>query len=189
MKLQILEWRYLLKTQIADRNLCITAKKVRKFFAGKNDSQMKRVFRFLAFVNQSDWRASRLLALIDAIGNENQIQAAIKMSVPDFTRRNKLRERKSAPLLPDSDLDAIMRVAHVSPLHLGIIDAADNWVADVQKDMGRLPNENEWQRLLASPLDGVIGMSLALQWRYNFGPLFGKESDNNTADPDEGICD
>jgi DNA (cytosine-5)-methyltransferase 1 len=39
--------------------------------------------------------------------------------------------------------------------------------------LGRLPNDNEWQRFLTSPLDGLIGMSFALQWRYDFGKLFG----------------
>jgi hypothetical protein len=58
-------------------------------------------------------------------------------------------------------------------LHLGVIDACDNWVVEVHKDFGRMPNDNEWQRLANGPLDGTIGMSFALQWRYNFGPLFG----------------
>jgi hypothetical protein len=62
----------------------------------------------------------------------------------------------------------------VQPLELGVIDAADNWVAAVQKDLGRFPNDNEWNRLITSPLDGAIGMSFALQWRYNFGRLFGR---------------
>lgn len=48
---------------------------------------------------------------------------------------------------------------------------------EVRKDTARAPNDNEWGRLLASPLDGLIGMSLALQWRYNFGPLFGASND------------
>ena len=55
---------------------------------------------------------------------------------------------------------------------LGIVDAADNWVVENYKDVARLPNENEWTRLLASSLDGRIGMSFALQWRYNFGRIF-----------------
>jgi hypothetical protein len=53
-----------------------------------------------------------------------------------------------------------------------VVDAVDNWVVEVYKDVARLPNENEWERLLTSPLDGQIGMSFALQWRYNFGRIF-----------------
>lgn len=60
---------------------------------------------------------------------------------------------------------------------------ADHWVVEVQKDLTRAPNDNEWQRLLSSPLDGAIGMSFALQWRYNFGKLFGK----TVADDDDAI--
>ena len=80
-----------------------------------------------------------------------------------------------------SDLHALHAVLDVRPLHLGVLDAADNWVVQVQKDLGRVPNENEWQRLLASPLDGLIGMSFALQWRYNFGRLFGSADDDSNA--------
>jgi hypothetical protein len=51
--------------------------------------------------------------------------------------------------------------------------AADNWVIETQKDLARFPNSNEWARILTSPLDGQIGMSPALQWRYNFSRVFG----------------
>lgn len=60
-----------------------------------------------------------------------------------------------------------------------MIDAADNWVVEFQKDVGRLANENEWNRFLSSPLDGAIGMSFALQWRYNFGKLFGQSPEED----------
>jgi hypothetical protein len=174
LRLQIIDWSYLGKAQIADRNLCRTAKKVRDLFPDERDSWTKRVFRFLAFVNQSDWRASRILSLIDAMDDEQRMAAVIEESPADFARRNKLRGDKGAPLLAETDLTAIMGIHEVEPLRVGIIDAADNWVVEVQKDMARLPNENEWQRLLVSRFEGAIGMSLALQWRYNFGSLFGR---------------
>ena len=53
-----------------------------------------------------------------------------------------------------------------------IINACSDWVIDNHKDFARLPNDNEWQRFLKSPLNGKIGLSFALQWRYNFGTLF-----------------
>jgi hypothetical protein len=53
-----------------------------------------------------------------------------------------------------------------------IINACNDWVVEYHKDFARLPNDNEWQRFLKSPLDGKIGMSFALQWRFNFGNLF-----------------
>jgi hypothetical protein len=70
-------------------------------------------------------------------------------------------------------LEALKKVLQVTPLHVGVIDALENWVVEVRKDSARSASEDEWKRFLKSPLDGRIGMSLALQWRYNFGPLFG----------------
>ena len=131
------------------------------------------MFRFLAFVNQGDWRAKRLLKLIDQLQDEEGIKAEVQAAETDFESKNRQRTRQDKLLIPDAEIDAIRRILPIRPLHLGVIDAADNWVVEVQKDLGRLPNENEWQRLLASPLDGMIGMSFALQWRYNFGKLFG----------------
>jgi hypothetical protein len=61
----------------------------------------------------------------------------------------------------------------IGGFRLGVIDAADNWVIETQKDLARFPNSNEWARILTSPLDGQIGMSPALQWRYNFSRVFG----------------
>ena len=94
-------------------------------------------------------------------------------------KTNKMRLKKDKLPIPDADLDALKSILTVSPLHLGIVDAADNWVVEVRKDTARAPNDNEWQRLLTGPLDGLIGMSLALQWRYNFGPLFGAEDEDD----------
>lgn len=56
--------------------------------------------------------------------------------------------------------------------YLGVITAIDDWVAVEHKDFGRLPNDNEWDRIKISPLDSKIGMSFALQWRYNFISIF-----------------
>jgi hypothetical protein len=66
-----------------------------------------------------------------------------------------------------------------TPLLVALTDAADNWVTECMKEAGRLPNDNEWNRLRTGPLDGKIGMSFALQWRYNFGRLFGEAVEEN----------
>ena len=173
LRLQIIQWRYLKNTQIADHNLCRIALKHRDWLVSTDEALAQRVFRFLAYINQSDWRAKRLLYLVDHLRDENQIRDVLKKAAKEFAATNKQRLKKDKVPIPESDLDALERVLKVSPLHLGVIDAADNWVIDVRKDTARAPNENEWQRLLRGPLDGMIGMSLALQWRYNFGPLFG----------------
>jgi len=48
----------------------------------------------------------------------------------------------------------------------------NNWVVSTLKDASRAPSETEWNMLVNGPLDGEIGMSFALQWRYNFGRIF-----------------
>ena len=133
------------------------------------------MFRFLAFVNQSDWRGKQILKLLISLHDDESILSGIESSVRDFERRNKAAEKKDKPTISESELEEIRRISTVSPLKLGVIDAADNWVMETLKDAGRAPNDNEWQRLKTGPLDGMIGMSFALQWRYNFGRLFGAD--------------
>ncbi|RIK76828.1 MAG: hypothetical protein DCC68_18570 [Planctomycetota bacterium] len=176
LRLQIIKWRYLACTEIADEQLCRIALKHRPWLLAKSESWTQRVYRFLAYVNQSDWRAKQLLRMVDLLDDDAKIRAAIDSTAADFRAQNARRERRNEIPLPDSDFEAIQRIADIHPLHTGVIDAADNWVAETQKDAGRLPNENEWQRLRDGPLDGKIGMSFALQWRYNFGRLFGEPS-------------
>jgi hypothetical protein len=182
LRLQIIRWRYLKGTQVADHNLCRIALKHRAWLVTTDEARAQRVFRFLAYINQSDWRAKRLLYLVDHLQDETQIKEVLKKVEKHFATTNKQRLKKDDVPIPNSDLEALQGIQKVSPLHLGIIDAADNWVVDVRKDTARAPNDNEWQRLLRGPLDGMIGMSLALQWRYNFGPLFGAGDDEDGAE-------
>jgi hypothetical protein len=173
LRLQIIQWRYLRASQVADHTLCRIALKHRKWLVQTDESRAKRVFRFLAYINQSDWRAKRLLFLLDNLRDDAAIRAIIAKAEKEFAKTNKQRLKNDTLPIPDIDLEALKAILDVTPLSLGIVDAADNWVVEVRKDTARAPNDNEWRRLIASPLDGLIGMSLALQWRYNFGPLFG----------------
>jgi hypothetical protein len=179
LKLQIIRWRFLAHTQLADEGLCAVAGKHRSWLLSHNEPWAQKVFRFLAFVNQSDWRARRLLELVDHLQDEGEIRAEIQSAEADFQAKNAQRSRQDVLPIPDSEMEALRRVGSIQPLHLGVIDAADNWVVEVQKDLGRFPNDNEWQRFLSSPLNGVIGMSFALQWRYNFAKLFGAAQDED----------
>jgi hypothetical protein len=176
LKLQITDYRYLLKTQIADENLCAIARKHRDWLLETNEAWAKKVFRFLAFVNQSDWQAKRLVRLIDRLSDRKLIEQELADCANDFGRKNQELSGKNKLPIPDSDLQALTGILKIKPFQLGVIDAADNWVVEVQKDLGRFPNDNEWGRLKNSPLDGRIGMSFALQWRYNFGRLFGQNA-------------
>lgn len=179
LKLQIIGSKYVTKSQLADKGLCRIAKKHRELLLQNGEARAQRLFRFLAFVNQSDWLGKKLVAVINEIDNVDAMRRVIESSVLDFERTNVERDKKSKAPIPDSYLEALRGILKVNPLLVSVIDAADNWVAENLKESGRLPNENEWTRLKSGPLDGMIGMSPALQWRYNFGPLFGKAIDED----------
>ena len=172
LRLQIIGWRYLANTQVADENLCRIAGSHRKWLLADSEARAKKVFRFLAYVNQSDWLGKQLLRLIARLRNEDDVRKAIDEAVGDFQRKNALFARHGKPTIPNGDRESLQRILDITPLYVGVIEAADNWVVQTQKEAGRAPSENEWTRLVNSPLDGLIGMSFALQWRYNFGRLF-----------------
>jgi hypothetical protein len=168
----IIKYEYLNGSEVADKNLCSIARKHRQSLLQINESSAKKVFKFLAYINQSDWRAKRLLTLVDKMFDGTAVKAEIEAAKADFAERNEELLRNDREPLFKSELSQITEILKVKPLHIGIIDAADNWVIEAHKDFGRVPNDNEWERLKRGPLNGRIGMSFALQWRYNFGPLF-----------------
>ena len=172
LRLQLLKWRYLNGSQVADENLCYTARAVRGWLLPQNEAWTIKVFRFLAFVNQRIWLAKQLLKMVAVLHDEAAVRRIVAASSEDFERKNREALRSSKIPNPESDLDTVKNVLEVSPIHLGVIDTADNWVNETQKEAGRLPNSNEWNRLKTAPFDGVIGMSFALQWRYSFKHLF-----------------
>ena len=175
LRIQVIKWRFLRGTQIADESLCVIAKSVRESLLEENAAWVKKIFRFLAYVNQSDWRARYILKMLPHLHDNDAIVRLISDAENDFQRQNTVRSRRMDELLPEDDLIAIQQIEDIAPLMLGVIDAADSWVNETQQEAGRYPNENEWNRLLSGPLDGKIGMSFALQWRYNFRRAFGIE--------------
>lgn len=177
LKIQVKQWRYLKNTEIADSGLCAIALEARNLLLPDNEAWLRKVFRFLAYVNQSDWRAKQITKMLKQLSTPEAISQLISDAEADFERQNRTRERRSQELLPEDDLIAIQKIRDVSPTVLGLIDSADDWVNETQKDAGRYPNDNEWNRLMSSPLNGRIGMSFALQWRYNFGRVFGVETE------------
>jgi len=177
LRLKLIESRYLARTQVADRKLCRVARLHRSWLLSEDEAWAQKVFRFLAFVNQSDWRGRKLLDIFGVMRHREQVEAAIDEARLDFATKNKKALRTDTPVIPDDELAALERILNITPIELGVIDALDNWVVTTWKDVGRLPNENEWNRLRTGPLDGMIGMSFALQWRFNFGALFGQSED------------
>jgi hypothetical protein len=186
LRLQIIGWSYLSKTEIADRGLCCLAKKNRAWLLDQNESWAKKIFRFLAYVNQSDWRAKALIRLIDVMQDERKVSDLLPRLRPEFERRNAEGLRKDRPLIPDEDLQAIEAIGRM-PQPLGIIDAADNWVLESLRDVARAPSDAEWERLRSGPLDGKLGMSFALQWRFNFGRLFGLDGGDSESQDDGAL--
>ena len=172
LRLQVIQWHYFLNTELADFALTEIARKHRDWLLTQSEAWTQKIFRFLAYINQSDWRAKHLLRIIDAIQEADRIQRLVLEAEIDFRKKNEQRARKDKDAIPEHEIESLLSIAKVQPITLGIIDAADNWVVENYKDFARLPNENEWNRLLVSPLNGQIGMSFALQWRYNFARIF-----------------
>jgi hypothetical protein len=172
--LQILQIKYLEGTEIADAKLCRLAKNIRDKYP--DELFQKKAIRFLSYVNQSDWEANCILKLFDSLlikeADENRTINAIHN---EFNRKNRQYLEQGKTLIPEDSLDRLLAIRNITPIEQGVIIAADNWVILTQKDSGRFPNDNEWHRFQTSPLNGKIGMSFALQWRYNFGGLFHAE--------------
>lgn len=172
LKLQVIQWHYLLNTQLADFTLTSIARKHREWLVNQNEVWAQKIFRFLAYINQSDWRASHLRRIVDAMQNEEQVEKLMIAAQKDFTRKNNQHARNSKDAIPYHEIESLLSIAKAQPMTLGVVDAADNWVVENYKDFARLPNENEWKQLLISPLNGAIGISFALQWRYSFNRIF-----------------
>ena len=175
--LQILDIKYLHGSEIADIHICTTAKFLREKFVSSNkeidELSLQKLVRFLAYVNKSDWEANAILKLIDEIViKSNNTTTLFDALSSDFNRKNARYLRDGKSTISEDCLERILSVRGITPLSHAVITAAENWVLVTQKDNGRYPNENEWHRFLISPLNGKIGMSFALQWRYNFRALF-----------------
>ena len=172
LKLQVIQWHYFLNTELADLALTAIARKHRDWLLSQSETWTQKIFRFLAYINQSDWRASRLLRIVDNMQSEAQVQRLVLEAEKDFRKKNSERVRKDKDTIPEHEIENLLAIAETQPIILGIVDAVDNWIVENYKDFARLPNENEWRRLLVSPLNGQIGMSFALQWRYSFARVF-----------------
>jgi hypothetical protein len=172
LRIQIIKNAYLTGSQIADKNLCSVAKKHRARLIPDNVAELKKIIRFLAYVNQRDVEAKAILKLLAGRMDDDAIDKAVGKLAGKFEKTNEKKAKEDKVLIPQDYLDCLASIRAVSPRWIGVVNAADSWVTKTQEDAGRNPNKNEWERFLRSPLDGVIGMSLALQWRYNFGPLF-----------------
>ncbi|MFJ4142055.1 hypothetical protein [Pseudomonas sp. NPDC089734] len=173
VRIQIIKAAYLKGSEIADRNLCIIAKRNREPLYHQNEASCKKMLQFLCHVNQQDWRAKALLRLVYSLFDSDATLLDLLNDIEaDFAKKLMADSRKGTEPLPQSELDKVLEIRGSNHKVSAIINACSDWVIDNHKDFARLPNDNEWYRFLRSDLDGRIGMSFALQWRYNFGNLF-----------------
>lgn len=178
LKLQITNYAFLEGTELADRNLCALAITHRDFLLNANEAWAKKFMKFLSFVNQSDWLAKQLVKSLALLKEKSaaKLEEFIKQAELDFRKTNADRLKKHKPEVPDEHLKMLMNLKSISPTTLAIIDLCDNWVLENFQEAGRNPNANEWEKLKYGPLNGKIGVSAALQWRYNFSALFSSET-------------
>lgn len=131
---------------------------------------LKRAIHFLAYVNQSDWEASCIIDMLhDVVVNGMDRNAFIRELRSDFVRLNKKYEKDGKPLLPSLALSRLEKAVQTAD---GIVLEAENWVTRNLNENWHSPSATVWNRIVNKPLEGKIGMSFALQWRYNFGPIF-----------------
>ena len=136
------------------------------------------MIQFLTHLNQSDWRGKNLLLLLDILQESDQrIEEEIRKIFKTYTKLLNSNEETSIELISNNEINCFKTIQSSNNKQDAIINCCNDWVIDNHKDFARMPNDNEWARFLKSPLNGKIGMSFALQWRYNFGSIFrSKES-------------
>ncbi|MGB1251161.1 MAG: hypothetical protein ACPG8W_11140 [Candidatus Promineifilaceae bacterium] len=173
IRIQIIKATYMVGSEIADKRLCNIASKNRQLLHQESEALCKKMVQFLCYINRQDWRAASLLKLVDLLFEGDQvIDDQIDQLQSNFSKKLREAARKHKEPLPRSELEAILRIKKSNTKIPTIINACSDWVIDYHKEFARLPNDNEWQRFLRSPLDGKISMSFALQWRYNFSQVF-----------------
>lgn len=173
VRIQIIDIVYLEGSEIADKSLCSIAKKHREYLIQKNEALCKKFLQFLVHLNQNSWRGKSLLKLCDNLQQtDDEILSLIDEIENNFYKKEKKALKNNAEPIDSCELKKIIDIKSSNDFQASIINACNDWVIDTHKDFARLPNDNEWQRFKNSKLNGRIGMSFALQWRYNFGAIF-----------------
>ena len=137
---------------------------------------VKKMIQFLTHINQSDWRGKNLLSLLNILQESNKvIEKAIDKILKSYAKYIDISNNSNLESIKNDDIDCFKKIKYSNNKQDAIINCCNDWVIDNHKDFARMPNDNEWARFLKSPLNGKIGMSFALQWRYNLGHLFKAE--------------
>ena len=172
LRLQILDVKYLKGVEIADRHLCEIAEGLKNVYA-YDENMLRRAIHFLAYVNQGDWEAAQLLGLLRRIAITNaELNSAYEQISEDYERKNRQNERKGRDLIPVEQLERLRLAASSQE---NVVLQAEGWVLRTLNENWHSPSQSVWRRICTQPLEGKIGMSFALQWRYNFGALFRRD--------------
>jgi len=172
LKIQLTLHHYFEGHEVADKGLCTRARKIRKSVLDFGNAPAKKVFKFLAFAIQNDWMCKRLLELVTSLDEPENLPTILGVAIAKFDDDNKKALKRGKPGLPPDEKALLEDLRKRNSLDRAVIEAADDWLVGRWQETPRLPNENEWVRLQRSQLDGKLGVSFALQWRYNFGVYF-----------------
>ena len=177
-KIQIKKSTYLYGSEIADEYICGISKTIRHRFEVQQDTaDAKRLIRFVAYANQSDWLCKELMNVVSVYGmTDGKIDQVVTKSLAIHQIDSRERQKKGKEVIPADYKEVLLNIQSSNQKSDIIVKESDSWVIDNWGDSARLPSDNEWTRFLSSNLNGKIGMSFALQWRYNFGKIF-KEKD------------
>jgi hypothetical protein len=168
LRLQIIRHGYFDSHQVADRGLCQQAAILRKSIEALGEIPAQKALRFLAYANQSDWLCKHILKAWPYLESEQGLVASIKDSLATFIDAAGKAKREINPDYAER-LEAVLAS---KPIKQAFINLADNWVIEAWRNTAQLPSHSDWERFQRSPLDGQLGVSFALQWRYNFGAFF-----------------
>lgn len=185
LRLQIIRSKMLTRSQVADRGLCAKARYLRSCLDFVEEPSAQKALRFLAYVNQSDWMAKVLVRAMDLLRDEKQLRAHLMESVERFPKD---AARSRSDLNPEYQV-RLQSALNETPLWKAVINAADDWVIESWRNTAQLPGHHDWEKFQIGALDGQLGVSFALQWRYNFGVLFKAVSEDHEDGPiEEGFA-
>lgn len=130
----------------------------------QSEALCEKMFQFLCHLNQQDWRAKSLLKLLDILyAPDADIDNKIAEIFVHFKSKVKADTKKGIEPISIDEYNKIEVIMKSNTKVLAIINACNDWVIDNHKDFARLPNDNEWQRFLKSPLNEKVGLSFELQ--------------------------
>lgn len=184
--LQIIKSGYFSKSEVADKGLCKKALQLRAAQGHIAEPSVKKGLRFLSYVNQSDWLCKKILSCWDVLRDDAAIKKNLISAKKSFHKEAKKSKAELNPLY----LERLEAAIDETPTWKALITLADEWVDDAWRNTAQMPSHHDWERFQMSDLDGKLGVSFALQWRYNFGGYFkiAKDVDCSEEKDDPGLA-